>query len=123
MITIVRLITTMESQVATRHLQMLKDHDVITMLAYCLRSNNSELIYWSVGLLHEFTVKDVGREDLVTIKGLARILLAFLNTLDESYVIRIVLRVMKLLSQKKGLYNPNRPPNNDSCELQMSLPL
>ncbi|KAI9199660.1 uncharacterized protein BJ171DRAFT_517423 [Polychytrium aggregatum] len=93
---LVRLITSMESQRATKELNKLLDMHMVSMIALCLKNDDMELIYWTVFLMHEFVVKDIARSNFCQIKGLIKVLSSLLT--EDALIPRIVLRTLKCLA-------------------------
>ncbi|KAF9940329.1 40s ribosomal protein L44e [Modicella reniformis] len=94
---LVRLIVTMEEDEDVRlHLMELLDYEIVPLIATYIRSDDFELVYWALGLMHEFAIKGVALDEFKETRGLCRSVNVLLAA-DESYVSRIVLRTLKFL--------------------------
>ncbi|KAG0230292.1 hypothetical protein BGX31_005905 [Mortierella sp. GBA43] len=94
---LVRLIVTMEDDTAVRmHLEELLDYEIVPLIATYIRSDDFELVYWALGLMHEFAIKGVALDEFKEARGICRSINVLLAA-DESYVSRIVLRTLKFL--------------------------
>jgi hypothetical protein len=77
-------------------------------------SDHSELVYWSIGLLHEFVIRgtfvnllivqhiDIARAELALVPNIVKIMTSFLNAAEDGSIIRIALRTLKFLGHKNG---------------------
>ncbi|CAG8552108.1 2934_t:CDS:10 [Diversispora eburnea] len=88
---------------ARKELNNLLDCNIVGLLSACLRnstenSDDGELLYWSMGLLHEFVIKDVGQDKFRKMKGLLKFMSQLL-LMEDSYISKIVLRSLKFLSR------------------------
>ncbi|KAG0370170.1 40s ribosomal protein L44e [Gamsiella multidivaricata] len=101
---LVRLIVTMEDDAEVRwHLSELLDYDIVPLLATYIRSDDFELVYWALGLMHEFAIKGVALDDFKETRGLCRSINMLLAA-EESYISRIVLRTLKFLMLQDPLF-------------------
>ena len=66
-------------------------------LTYISFSDNSELIYWAVGLIHEFAINNVAVEEICNIPILMKSLHSVLVS-SEATQQRLILRVLRYLS-------------------------
>lgn len=139
---LVRLIVTMENDIAVRiHLEELLDYEIVPLIATYIRSGKGflrvievqssnhcsngidlnrlccttedfELVYWALGLMHEFAIKGVALDEFKETRGLCRSINVLLAA-DESYVSRIVLRTLKFLilgdGKRTGYRNDSLP--------------
>jgi len=64
-------------------------------------TEDTELVYWTIGLIHEFAVKDIARNEISNIKGLLKIMLSHLNN-DEASIPRVLIRTLKCLGVGNG---------------------
>ncbi|RKO97235.1 hypothetical protein CXG81DRAFT_12933, partial [Caulochytrium protostelioides] len=74
----------------------LLDIRMVSLIAACLRSEDTELVSWAIFLMHEFIIKDIAREAFTQIRGLVRILTGVMGS-TETAIPRIVLRTLKCL--------------------------
>jgi hypothetical protein len=66
-----------------------------------LRSEDTELIYWALCLLHELVMKDIQRKAAREIPGLIRTLNIVLSNHDSQYQ-KLILRIFSILAVKNG---------------------
>ena len=99
MMIMVRTLTTLESDATLTHLMFLLNADIISTVTYCLKSSNNELMFWTIGLLHEYVVKDLAIDEFSRVRGLPKILVDFMDTLNENSVLRIIFRIVRYLSR------------------------
>lgn len=64
----------------------------------CFKSDNRELVYWAVGLIHEFAINNVAIEEICSVPILLKSLYSVLVS-SEAAVQRLVLRVLRYLSE------------------------
>ncbi|KAF9430130.1 hypothetical protein BGZ76_000954 [Entomortierella beljakovae] len=94
---LVRLIVTMDGDTEVRwRLAELLEYDIVPLIATYIRSDDFELVYWALGLMHEFAIKGVALEDFKETRGLCRSINVLLAA-DEAYISRIVLRTLKFM--------------------------
>ncbi|ORX93455.1 hypothetical protein K493DRAFT_223270 [Basidiobolus meristosporus CBS 931.73] len=67
-----------------------------SLVSSCLRSEDGELIYWAIGLMHEFVVKDVARPMFRQIRGILKLVTNLLSA-EEAYLTKIALRTLRFL--------------------------
>ncbi|XP_028401066.1 uncharacterized protein LOC114524145 [Dendronephthya gigantea] len=79
-------------------LNEIRSYGVIMPTIGCLKSDDHELIYWAVGLLHEFVALDVGLPDICAVPILLRSLSSVLVS-SEASIQRLVLRILRFLSE------------------------
>ncbi|KAI8993197.1 hypothetical protein BDB01DRAFT_716414 [Pilobolus umbonatus] len=72
-------------------------HDIIDLIGMCLKGDDGELIYWAAGLMHEFVMQNIASDQFREIKGIHAILMGLLSV-DEIYISRVALRVIKFMS-------------------------
>ncbi|KAL1923497.1 uncharacterized protein VTP21DRAFT_8477 [Calcarisporiella thermophila] len=89
--------------VVQKHLRDLLECDIGSIIATCLKSEDYELLWWGLMLLHEYAVRDVNLELFRSIKSILRSM-ANLLSMEGLAVSRIVLRVLTLLSHKQDDY-------------------
>ncbi|KAG0280324.1 hypothetical protein BGZ95_010524 [Linnemannia exigua] len=90
---LVRLIVNMEDDEDVRwYLTELLDFDIVPLIATYIRSDDLELVYWTIGLMHEYAIKDQFKE----MRGLCRSMNVLLAA-DEMYTSRLVLRTLKFM--------------------------
>ncbi|CAG8624126.1 4058_t:CDS:10, partial [Acaulospora morrowiae] len=99
---LVRIISNMSFEDSRKELTKLLDCNIIRLLSACLRnsienSDKDELPYWSMRLLHEFVVKNIGRDNFRQMKGLIKFM-SHLLTIEDPYISRIILSSLKYLS-------------------------
>ncbi|KAI1310228.1 hypothetical protein EDD11_003874 [Mortierella claussenii] len=106
---LVRLIVTMDDEREVRwHLSELLGYDIVPLVATYIRSDDFELVYWALGLMHEFAIKGVAMEEFKKTRWLCRSINGLLMA-EEAYISRIVLRTFKFMMvndaafQKKAL--------------------
>ncbi|KAG0315475.1 40s ribosomal protein L44e [Dissophora globulifera] len=100
---LVRLIVTMEDDKEVRwHLSELLEYDIVPLIATYIRSDDFELVYWALGLMHEFAIKGEALEEFKLTRGLC-LSINVLLAADEAYISRIVLRTLKFLMLQDGL--------------------
>ncbi|KAF9572161.1 hypothetical protein EC968_010167 [Mortierella alpina] len=101
---LVRLISTMDDDDdAQWYLTELLDYDIVLLIATYIRSDDFELVYWAIGLMHEFAVKGVALEQFKAVNGLCRSLNVLLAA-DESYISRVVLRTLKYMMLQDPIF-------------------
>lgn len=66
-----------------------------------MHTDDFELVYWALGLMHEFVFKGVALDEFKEARGVCRSINVLLAA-DESYVSRIVLRTLKFLMLDDG---------------------
>ncbi|KAF9354432.1 hypothetical protein BGX26_007755, partial [Mortierella sp. AD094] len=94
---LVRLIITMEDDAEVRwRLSELIEYDIVPLIATYIRSDDFELVYWALGLMHEFAIKGVALDDFKETRGLCRSINVLLAA-DEDYISRMVLRTLKFM--------------------------
>ncbi|RUS26433.1 armadillo-type protein [Jimgerdemannia flammicorona] len=94
---LVRIVATTDTAEAKDLLTELLNHNIVSLISVCLRSDDVELIYWASGLMHEYVLKDVSPRLFRQIKGVQTILLTLLGA-DETYISRVVLRTVKFMA-------------------------
>lgn len=70
----------------------------VTNLYFSLFSENHELVYWAVGLLHEFVTLDIALPEICAVPILLRSLHNVLIS-SEASIQRLVLRVLRFLCE------------------------
>ncbi|KAI8597823.1 hypothetical protein EDD21DRAFT_310273 [Dissophora ornata] len=75
---------------------ILLEYDIVPLIATYIRSDDFELVYWALGLMHEFAIKGVAMNEFKETRGLCRSINVLLAA-DESYISRIVLRTLKFM--------------------------
>ncbi|KAG0297716.1 hypothetical protein BGZ98_000460, partial [Dissophora globulifera] len=101
---LVRLIVTMEDDKEVRwHLSELLEYDIVPLIATYIRSDDFELVYWALGLMHEFAIKGEALEEFKLTRGLC-LSINVLLAADEAYISRIVLRTLKFLMLQDGVF-------------------
>ncbi|KAF9190587.1 hypothetical protein BGZ51_008438 [Haplosporangium sp. Z 767] len=101
---LVRLIVTMDDDADVRwYLTQLLDYDIVLLIATYIRSDDLELVYWAIGLMHEFAIKGVELVRFKEVRGLLRSLNVLLAA-DESYISIIVLRTLKVMILRDSFY-------------------
>ncbi len=65
-------------------------------------ADHAELVYWTIGLLHEFVIRDIARLELAAVPGIIKIMTNFLNAAEDASIIRIALRTLRYLAHKNG---------------------
>ncbi|KAJ3126866.1 hypothetical protein HK098_007070, partial [Nowakowskiella sp. JEL0407] len=93
---LVRLISSLSNIEATAQLQKLVELNFVPLLTSCLRNDDTELVSWTVFLLHEFVIKDVAKNDFCRVPGISKIFTNLLTS-EEACVPRIILRTFKSL--------------------------
>ncbi|KAG0288474.1 hypothetical protein BGZ96_007753 [Linnemannia gamsii] len=94
---LVRLIVNMDDDDDVRwYLTELLDYDVVPLIATYIRSDDLELVYWTIGLLHEYAIKGVAMDHFKEIRGLCRSMNALLSA-DEISISKLVLRTLKFM--------------------------
>jgi hypothetical protein len=93
---LVRIITELDDEQSVKYLNELLKLNIITLISSCLKNEDTELVYWTIGLIHEFAVKDIARNEISNIKGLLKIMLNHLNN-DEASIPRVLIRTLKCL--------------------------
>ncbi|KAG0339341.1 hypothetical protein BG004_006861 [Podila humilis] len=94
---LVRLMVTMDDDDDVRfHLIELLQYDIVPLIATYIRSDDFELVYWAVGLMHEFAIKGVALGQFKEVRGLCRSINVLLAA-DDSHIARIILRTLKYL--------------------------
>jgi hypothetical protein len=69
---------------------------IVPLISSCLRSEDAELVSWSIFMLHEFAYRNVARDQVRQIKGLLK-LLSPLLVKSDNVIPRIILRTLKSL--------------------------
>ncbi|KAF9937631.1 hypothetical protein BGZ67_001032 [Mortierella alpina] len=101
---LVRLISSMDDDDdAQWYLTELLDYDIVLLMATYIRSDDFELVYWAIGLMHEFAIKGVALEQFKAVNGLCRSLNVLLAA-DESYISRVVLRTLKYMMLQDPIF-------------------
>ncbi|KAG0197319.1 hypothetical protein BGX28_009175 [Mortierella sp. GBA30] len=101
---LVRLIVTMDDEEDIHwYLSELLDYDIVLLIATYIRSDDFELVYWAIGLMHEFAIKGVALEEFKAVNGLCRSLNVLLAA-DESYISRVVLRTLKYMMLQDPIF-------------------
>ncbi|KAL7752825.1 hypothetical protein RI367_001828 [Sorochytrium milnesiophthora] len=98
---IVRLVGQLEASAAQQQLEQLLQVNIVAILASSFRHEDSEIVYWSLGLTHEYAVKDVARDKFRAVPNSAKTLCGLLITQDSNLA-KIVIRILKFL----GLRHP-----------------
>ncbi|KAF9998569.1 40s ribosomal protein L44e [Entomortierella chlamydospora] len=101
---LVRLIITMEDDAEVRwRLSELIEYDIVPLIATYIRSEDFELVYWALGLMHEFAIRRVALNDFKETRGLCRSINVLLAA-DEDYISRMVLRTLKFMMLEDGTF-------------------
>eukprot|EP00124_Ichthyophonus_hoferi_P004695 Ihof_evm1s551 gene=Ihof_evmTU1s551 len=79
------------------HMQTIVDEGIAPLAVLCLKSDDAELVWWALGLIHELALKDIGKEEIRKSHG---VLKAFLQVLTstESNALIYVLRTLGFLA-------------------------
>ncbi|KAG0059322.1 hypothetical protein BGZ89_000497 [Linnemannia elongata] len=94
---LVRLIVIMDDDDDVRwYLTELLDFDIVPLIATYIRSDDLELVYWTIGLMHEYAIKGVALDHFKEMRGLCRSMNVLLAA-DEIYISRLVLRTLKFM--------------------------
>ncbi|KAF9088679.1 hypothetical protein BGX29_000159, partial [Mortierella sp. GBA35] len=94
---LVRLIVIMDDDEDVRwYLAELLDFDIVPLIATYIRSDDLELVYWTIGLMHEYAIKGVALDQFKEMRGLPRSMNVLLAA-DEIYISRLVLRTLKFM--------------------------
>ncbi|GJJ75833.1 hypothetical protein EMPS_08191 [Entomortierella parvispora] len=94
---LVRLIVTMDDDDDVRYyLCELLEFDIVPLIASYIRSDDFELVYWAIGLMHEFAIKGVALDEFKETRGLCRSINVLLAA-DEAYISRVLLRTLKFM--------------------------
>ncbi|KAF9122167.1 hypothetical protein BGW39_009985 [Mortierella sp. 14UC] len=94
---LVRLMVTMDDDDDVRwYLTELLDFDTVPLIATYIRSDDLELVYWTIGLIHEYVIKGIALEQFKEMRGLCRSMNMLLAA-DEKYISRLVLRTLKFM--------------------------
>ncbi|CAG8496149.1 10015_t:CDS:10 [Paraglomus brasilianum] len=115
---LVRILSTMSAAEAKQYLHQLLDCNIVMLIASCLKSaqlklssistEDTELLYWALGLMHEFVVKvrnlsDIGQKEFREMRNLLRFMSTLLG-IEEPYISRIMLRALKFLGNGDDVY-------------------
>ncbi|KAK9761339.1 hypothetical protein K7432_013825, partial [Basidiobolus ranarum] len=101
--TLVRIVASMEPSDAIPQLYTLLDYKMDSLISACLRSEDGELIYWAIGLMHEFVVKDVARPMFRQIRGILKLVTNLLSA-EETYISKIALRTLRFLALHNEIF-------------------
>ncbi|KAJ2996320.1 hypothetical protein HDV02_006641 [Globomyces sp. JEL0801] len=93
---IVRLLGSFSDQFAEKVLQDLAKMKLISLTSSCLRNNDSDLVSWSIFLIHEFVTRKVQVEEICKIRGLVKIYQPYIRITD-TILPRVILRTLKCL--------------------------
>ncbi|KAI8821097.1 uncharacterized protein EV422DRAFT_567419 [Fimicolochytrium jonesii] len=94
---IVRLLSKIPSFELLWELQELQSLDLLPLLAMGLRSDDNQLVCWSLFLIHEFVNKDIGKEQLASVRTVYTSLSALLGH-EEDNVPRLAFGTLKHLA-------------------------
>ncbi|XP_032239903.1 uncharacterized protein LOC5514394 isoform X2 [Nematostella vectensis] len=79
-----------------QQLREMASHGIVRPAVMCLKSDDSDLIYWAGALIHEYSVKDQFKSQICEIPNVVRLFLGVLST-SEAILQRIILRVLSFL--------------------------
>eukprot|EP00123_Amoebidium_parasiticum_P017132 comp23721_c0_seq1/m.40852 comp23721_c0_seq1/g.40852 ORF comp23721_c0_seq1/g.40852 comp23721_c0_seq1/m.40852 type:complete len:1427 (-) comp23721_c0_seq1:80-4360(-) len=85
------------SKKGLEHLQEIVDEGIVPLAVVCLKSEDVELVWWALGLIHELALKDVGKDEIRKAHGLVKALLQVLGS-SESNALIYVLRTLGFLA-------------------------
>ena len=88
---------------SVKQLERLLKPSLNEMIMRAQQSEDVELIYWTIGLLHEFATKEIGRVQLAQIPTLPTVF-GFLLANNDTTVQKVVLRTVAFLSQGNGIF-------------------
>jgi len=88
---------------SVKQLERLLKPSLNEMIMRAQQSEDVELIYWTIGLLHEFATKEIGRVELAQIPTLPTVF-GFLLANNDTTVQKVVLRTVAFLSQGNGIF-------------------
>ncbi|KAI9240730.1 MAG: hypothetical protein BYD32DRAFT_364725 [Podila humilis] len=83
--------------------RLLLPYDIVPLIATYIRSDDFELVYWAVGLMHEFAIKGVALEEFKAVRGLCRSMNVLLAA-DDSHIARIILRTLKYMMLDDAIF-------------------
>ncbi|KAJ1569078.1 hypothetical protein HK405_010191 [Cladochytrium tenue] len=95
-VTLYRLISNKEAEV---QLKKLMNMNMPSIIAACLRNEDTELVSWAVFLLQEFVVKEFTRPAFCDVNGIVKNLLNLLVS-PETCIPRVTLRALKCLGSR-----------------------
>ncbi|PVU96903.1 hypothetical protein BB561_000882 [Smittium simulii] len=75
-------------------LQVLLDLDVITILNSLLYSEDQSIVSWTIGMIHELVIHNVGIEKLAEIPGIVKLLCHHLTISKVNYANGLILRIL-----------------------------
>ena len=94
---LVMYINFFEDYLTEEFLQEMAQLGIVPVLIGCLKSDDSDLVYWSTALIHEFLLKDLHRGVISKIPNIVKTLFHILIS-SESGLQRLVLRIYCFLS-------------------------
>ncbi|KAI9142538.1 hypothetical protein BKA69DRAFT_258308 [Paraphysoderma sedebokerense] len=94
---LVRLIGGSDTDAIEKHLKSLLPFNIVALLTSMIKSDDTELAYWCLCLMHEFVSKDVCRAEFRQRKDIIKSLISLLS-IKEDLLVRVVLRSLKFLS-------------------------
>ncbi|KAJ1509832.1 hypothetical protein HMI54_002074 [Coelomomyces lativittatus] len=116
---LVRLIGGLEKSQSQLQLESLQSCNIIGLITNSIKQDDTELVYWALGLLHEYAVKDVFRSEFRDLPPLLPALLSLFSN-QESGFTKVLLRILKFLGLRniefqKRLLLHNAVPQVMAC--------
>ncbi|XP_071946747.1 uncharacterized protein [Antedon mediterranea] len=87
-----------EKEKSKKGLQKIADSGMLMLTVTCLKSGDTELVYWAAALIHEFSIADFMHDEICETPFLINSLQKALQTGGEASVQLLVLRVICFLS-------------------------
>ncbi|XP_067026328.1 uncharacterized protein [Acropora muricata] len=78
------------------HLKEMAKYDVFRPAVVSLRADDSDLVYWAAGLLHQFAIQDLHKAEICAIPNIIKALQNVLCS-SEAILQRLILRVLSFL--------------------------
>lgn len=100
---LVRLLDGQQPAEARILLLSLQDFNIIGLISSSLKQEDPDLVYWALGLMHEFAVKDVFREEFRSLTVCSLNLVRLLCS-SEPATAKLVVRVFKFLGIRAPKY-------------------
>eukprot|EP01135_Chromosphaera_perkinsii_P002552 Nk52_evm68s224 gene=Nk52_evmTU68s224 len=97
------LLTSTDNELSYSSLNEIVECGIIKPAVVSLKSDDAELVYWALGLIHELALKDVGKDELRECPGILKAIYGVLNS-SEANVQKIVLRTLGFLAIKNDVF-------------------
>ncbi|RKO85691.1 hypothetical protein BDK51DRAFT_18151 [Blyttiomyces helicus] len=84
-------------------MQKLCLHSLVRLISNMPGPDDTDLVSWAIFLMHEFVVKDIGRDRFCKIKGMLKVLNNLISN-DDVCISHIILRTLKYLGMRNEAF-------------------